>query len=99
MKDILTFLGFNKEAQECTKIYMDNKSAIQLCTTLKSSHKTKHINMRINYIRQLINEKVIELHFVDSENNVADILTKALPVTVFEKHRNTLLFGHSIKRL
>ena len=45
------------------KIYCDNKSSITLCETLKNSHKTKSINMRIHYIRNMINDKVVSLNF------------------------------------
>jgi hypothetical protein len=75
-------------------VYCDNKSAILLCETLKSTHRTKHINMIINFIREKINERIIELHFVPSEYNVADILTKPLAKDLFLKHRDVLMNGH-----
>ena len=91
VRDTLEFLGYKQEGP--TKIYMDNVSAITLCNSLKTIHKTKHINVRINYIREVINSRMVELHFVASEWNVADILTKPLAKQLFVRHRQVLLNG------
>jgi exoribonuclease II len=82
-----------------TRIYMDNKSAIQLCEIFKINHKVRHINIRINYIRELINNKVIELHFIASNFNVADVLTKPLASESFHQHSNILLYGFKANNL
>ena len=63
--------------------------------TLKSPNKTKHINMRINYIRELINARIISLHFIGTDANVADMLTKALPTVVYERHSKIIMHGHN----
>ena len=78
---------------KATKVYMDNKSAIELCSTLKSTYKTSAINMRINFIRECINRKIISLHFISTEKNVADLLTKALGVDLLQQHRFRILHG------
>jgi hypothetical protein len=74
-------------------IFIDNKSAVDLCSSLKTTSKTKTINMRINYIREMLNKGLISLHFVPSEHNVADILTKPLIAELFEQHQIVLLQG------
>ena len=79
---------------EPTRVYVDNKSAIQLCKLLKITSKVKHINVRIQYIREQINNRVVELVFIPTELNVADILTKALHTTLHERHTDLLLHGH-----
>ena len=50
-----------------TRIFDDHKSAIELCETLKSTHITSSINMRRQYIRELINRREISLHFVPTK--------------------------------
>ncbi|MBL4826124.1 MAG: Ty1/Copia family ribonuclease HI [Spongiibacteraceae bacterium] len=80
-----------------TKIYIDNKSAKELCEVLKSSYKTSSSNMRINFIRECINNKIIELHFVPTQSNVADLLTKPLAYEPFCEHRSKVLYGFSDK--
>jgi hypothetical protein len=79
---------------EPVKLFVDSESAIELCTSLKQSHKVKHINMRIHFLRELIEDGFVELFFVPSELNVADVLTKPLPEAAFLKHRWVLLEGH-----
>lgn len=93
LREVLKFMGY--EQVNPTIIYVDNKSAIEICKTLKMTRKTKHINMRINYIRELINARVIELHFVRSELNVADVLTKPLCRDPHVRHTKVLLHGHN----
>jgi hypothetical protein len=78
---------------EPTTIYVDNKSSIDLVNTLKSNHKTKHINMKINFIREQINNNNIKIKFVRTRNQVADILTKALPKMEFRRLKDYLLYG------
>jgi hypothetical protein len=80
------------------KIFCDNKSAAQLFATLKTNNRVKHLNMRIQFIRELINEGVIAIHFVPTAHNVADLLTKALPRAQFEYLRNILMVGHGGKK-
>jgi hypothetical protein len=92
VREILEFMGYILQGA-CT-IYVDNKSAIELCKILKTTHRTKHINMRINYIRELINHRIIQLVFIPTEYNVADVLTKPLGVKEHNRHCNILLFGH-----
>lgn len=75
-------------------LFVDSKSAIDLCESLKQSHKVKHINLRIHFIRELIEDGFLELFFVPGVDNVADMLTKPLAKDVFEKHRKILLSGH-----
>lgn len=91
-RSILSFLGYTQVNP--TKVYVDNKSAIELCRTLKVRHNVRHINVRINYIRELINSRVIELVFVPTKFNVADVLTKALCIQVHNQHVQVLLHGH-----
>ena len=65
--------------------------------TLKSNNRVKHLNMRIQFIRELIQEGIIAVHFVPTKHNVADMLTKALPRSQFEHLRTILMLGHGGK--
>jgi hypothetical protein len=76
------------------KIYCDNKSAGLLFATLKCTNRVKHINLRIQAIRELILEGLIAVHFVPTKWNVADILTKPLDKSRFADLRNILMQGH-----
>ncbi len=69
------------------------QSAAALFETLKCSNKVIHINMRINFIRESILEELFSIHFVPTHYNVADVLTKALPVAQFTHLRSILMLG------
>ena len=88
---LLGFLGY-EQTEPCV-IYCDNKSAIELMKTLKSGHKTKHINVLINYIRECINKRMFVLVFVRTDLNVADVLTKPLADKLYHEHVEHLMHG------
>jgi hypothetical protein len=76
------------------KVYTDNKSAIALFKTLRTEHKVKHINYRIQFIREQIIAGLFAIYFVPTEHNVADMLTKPLATEPFEHLRDILMHGH-----
>jgi hypothetical protein len=49
--------------------------------------------MKKNFIREMINNKRIVLHFVPTHLNVADVLTKPLPAAVYNNHIDKLMNG------
>ncbi|GJU16923.1 retrovirus-related pol polyprotein from transposon TNT 1-94 [Tanacetum coccineum] len=65
--------GFNK-----IPIYCDNKSAIALCCNNVQHSRSKHIDIRFHFIKEHVENGVIELYFVNTEYQLADIFTKAL---------------------
>jgi hypothetical protein len=90
-RHLLEFLEYHDQVP--TKIFCDNMSAIELCRTLKMTLKMKHIQMRINFIRECINARLVEIMFVPTEYNVADVLTKPLSDKPFHMHSDALLEG------
>nr|GEY74607.1 hypothetical protein [Tanacetum cinerariifolium] len=66
-------LGFNK-----VPMYCDNKSAIALCCNSVKHSRSKHIDIRYHFIKEQVENGVIELYFVNTEYQLADLFTKAL---------------------
>ncbi|GJR39654.1 retrovirus-related pol polyprotein from transposon TNT 1-94 [Tanacetum coccineum] len=66
-------LGFNK-----IPMYCDNKSAIALSCNNVQHSRSKHIDIRFHFIKEHVENGVIELYFVNTEYQLADIFTKAL---------------------
>ncbi|GKB41956.1 retrovirus-related pol polyprotein from transposon TNT 1-94 [Tanacetum coccineum] len=65
-------------------IYCDSKSAIPIsCNPLQHS-RTKHINIRYHFIKEHVEKCTIELYFVRTEYQLADLFTKVLPKERFE---------------
>ncbi|GJT90775.1 retrovirus-related pol polyprotein from transposon TNT 1-94 [Tanacetum coccineum] len=59
-------------------MYCDNKSAIALCCNNVQHSKSNHIDIRFHFIKEHVENGVIELYFVNTEYQLADIFTKAL---------------------
>ncbi|GJW19228.1 hypothetical protein Tco_0026664 [Tanacetum coccineum] len=59
-------------------MYFDNKSAIALCCNNVQHSQSKHIDIRYHFIKEQVENGVVELYFVRTEYHLADIFTKAL---------------------
>ncbi|GJW50133.1 retrovirus-related pol polyprotein from transposon TNT 1-94 [Tanacetum coccineum] len=81
MRSQLTDYGFvfNK-----IPLYCDNRSAIALCCNNVQHSRSKHIDIRHHFIREQVEKGVVELYFVTTDYQLADIFTKALSRERFE---------------
>nr|GEU56471.1 ribonuclease H-like domain-containing protein [Tanacetum cinerariifolium] len=74
--------------RKCTtggsKIHVDNKSAICAVKNHVYHSKTKHIEIRHYFIRDSYEKRLIEMVKIHTDYNVADLLTKAFDVTMFQ---------------
>ncbi|GKE21892.1 hypothetical protein Tco_1433404 [Tanacetum coccineum] len=59
-------------------MYCDNKSAIALCCNNIQHSRSKHIDIRFHFIKEQVENGVVELYFVNTKYQLADIFTKAL---------------------
>jgi histone deacetylase 1/2 len=66
-------------------IYVDNKGAILMAENDLNNKRTKHIDIRYRFITHHIKNKEISLHYVKSEDNLADIFTKPLGRIAFTR--------------
>ncbi|GJY23645.1 hypothetical protein Tco_0397303 [Tanacetum coccineum] len=60
-------------------MYHDSKSAIAISCNPVQHSRTKHINIRYHFIKEHVEKGIIELYFVGTEYQLADLFTKALP--------------------
>nr|GFA90636.1 retrovirus-related Pol polyprotein from transposon TNT 1-94 [Tanacetum cinerariifolium] len=67
-------LKFNK-----VPLYYDNKSVITLCCNNVKHSRSKHTDVRYHFIKEQMENEVVELYFVRTEYHLADIFTKSLP--------------------
>eukprot|EP00253_Pinus_taeda_P009205 PITA_09205 len=88
MRRILRSLG--QEQAKATVIFCDNSSAIALSKNSMFHKRTKHIDTRFHYIRELVNNGEIVLEHCRTHEQVADILTKPLDQKSFEFLRKCL---------
>nr|GFB13637.1 hypothetical protein [Tanacetum cinerariifolium] len=81
MRSQLTDYGFDFNK---IPLYCDNHSAIALCCNNVQHSRPKHIDIRHHFIREQVERGVVELYFVLTDYQLADIFTKALPRQRFE---------------
>ncbi|GKC71477.1 hypothetical protein Tco_1117360 [Tanacetum coccineum] len=60
-------------------LYCDNKSAIALCCNNVQHSRAKHIDIRYYFIKEQVENRIVELYFVWNEYQLADIFTKPFP--------------------
>ncbi|KAJ9547788.1 hypothetical protein OSB04_020331 [Centaurea solstitialis] len=58
-------------------IYCDSKSTIQIMENLIQHSRTKHIDIRYHFIKDHVKKGNIDLYFVESERQLADLFTKS----------------------
>lgn len=59
-------------------LFVDNQSAIKLMESNENGKRSKHIDIKYHFIKDLISKRDIIVNYVSTNENVADILTKAL---------------------
>jgi hypothetical protein len=74
-----------------TVIHADNQSAMAMANNPTMTAANKHINIRHHFIRDHIKNEDVVLRYVNTLDNAADLLTKALPFESFSKHRGLIL--------
>ena len=77
-------------AVEPTVLFEDNNSCIALTKNPLHHKRTKHIDVYYHYTRQMVEEGVVVLEKISTEDQVADMLTKPLGKVLFAKHINKL---------
>ena len=81
MKKLLGDYGLS---QETMVVYCDNSSAIDISENPVQHSKTKHIEIRYHFIRDLVERMVVTLEYIPAECQNADIFTKPLDRSEFE---------------
>ena len=80
----------NLPQEEPTKIFVDNRSAIALAKNPVFHDRSKHIDTRYHYIRECVTKMDVQLEYVKTNDQVADIFTKPLKREDFIKMRSLL---------
>ena len=71
-------------------LFCDNQGAIRLSTDSTFHARTKHIDVHFHFIRQTISQNHLSLHYIPTDDMIADIFTKSLSHHKFTKFRNLL---------
>lgn len=88
LRNLLAELDYKQK--EATVIYEDNQACMKISEELREHKRMKHIDMKYNYIREVIANGFIQVKYLPLSNQLADIMTKSLPVALFERLRSLL---------
>jgi len=73
-------------------LLVDNTGAKSILSTRTNSGHARHIERRELHLREMRERKMVEVHFVPTEKNVADIFTKPLEAPRFEMLRASIMY-------
>ena len=89
LRGLLAELGLRSEKPSL--IIGDNQGTIALSKNGVKSERTKHVDVKFHFVTEEVNKKTVELQWVPSEKQQADIFTKGLAKPLFEKFRDELM--------
>ncbi|KAF5819693.1 putative RNA-directed DNA polymerase [Helianthus annuus] len=81
IRKLLTEIGFPPTT--ATKIMCDNKAAIQISENPVQHDRTKHVEVDRHFIKEKLEEGIIEIPYIASKDQLADILTKEVNGNAF----------------
>ncbi|XP_026819041.1 uncharacterized protein LOC113557679 [Rhopalosiphum maidis] len=76
-KKSISFL--NLDVSEPTLLYEDNQSCIKLTSNPGYHKRTKHIDIKLHYIRKKVQDGTVQLKYIHTTDQESDMLTKSLP--------------------
>jgi hypothetical protein len=88
IRNMLRELGY--EQNNPIKFFCDNRGAISLSKNPALHTRAKHIDLKYHVVRSRLERKKIEVEFVSTSEQLADIFTKAIPAPQFKNLRNRL---------
>jgi hypothetical protein len=99
LRDVIPVMNLLQEMRErdyqviCTephvycKVFEDNFGALELARLPKLRPRTKHINVCYHHFREHVRKGLIKIFPIDTKDQIADALTKALAQNDFQRHR------------
>ena len=73
-----------------TVVHYDNQSCIKLIENPVFHDRSKYIDIKYHYIRDMVQRKNVKLQYINTSEHVVDILTKPLPLRQFVQLRGKL---------
>jgi len=83
--------GFGYSQKGATEIWEDNASCIMMSENPTNRDRSRHVDVKVHFLRDLVRDGHIKLVKCAGTQNVSDALTKSLPRPAFEKHREYMV--------
>lgn len=88
LRRLLQSIGYTQA--DPTPLFGDNQSAIRLVKNPEYHKRTKHIDIQYHFMREKYEHREIDISYVSTDQQLADIMTKALSRDIFERLRSHL---------
>jgi hypothetical protein len=79
------------QARVHCRVFEDNSGALEMAKIHKYRPRTKHLNVRLHHFRDYVERQEISIHAINTKDQPADFLTKALNEDTLQRHRMTVL--------
>ena len=89
LRSLLSELGLQMNGP--STLFVDNQGAIEVAKHGVKSERTKHVDIKYHHITDVIEKDLITIKWVGTEEQQADIMTKALAVQTFSKLQGTIM--------
>ena len=86
VKEAIWLKGLLEEISTCDdpiSVYCDSQSAIHLAKDQMYHERSKHIDVKFHFVRQVISRGVVKINKIATAHNPADMLTKPIPTAKF----------------
>ena len=86
VKEALWLNGIARELRlqsHVITVYCDNQSAIHLSKNQVYHERTKHVDIKLHFIREIIANRLVLVEKISTEHNPSDMITKVLPSSKF----------------
>ncbi|CAH0731214.1 unnamed protein product, partial [Brenthis ino] len=87
LKGLSQHLKFKNDAI----LLVDNIGAISMSKSYENSKRTKHIDIRAHFLKDIVEKGIIAIEYINSNDNLADIMTKSLCKDKFLKFRDQFM--------
>ena len=81
---------FDDGSTLCTILFYDNQSVIKISTDLVTRKRTKHVEIHMHYMRELVHDRTIILQYCSTDEQIPDIFTKSFSENKFTYLRSLL---------
>jgi Reverse transcriptase (RNA-dependent DNA polymerase)/gag-polypeptide of LTR copia-type/GAG-pre-integrase domain/Integrase core domain len=89
IRQLLQEIGYPQQAP--TTIYSDNRAAIENSRNDVGHSRMKHIDIRHHFIREAVKENRIDIRWIDTNHQLADVLTKSVTKIKFKYMTNRIM--------
>jgi len=83
-------VGLFDQRMDPTVIYCDNQSCIKISKNPVFHDRSKHIDIRYHHLKDCVVRRIMLLQYISTEEQDANILTKAFSKCKFEFHRDRI---------